>query len=113
MPGRIHGAFEISVIIIAGGCGLALGNSFMFPKTYTRVDSFKKAVKNSAMILISTVPFFIVAGFLEGFVTRYYQVSWYLSLSIIVICFSIIFFYYVYYPLKVGKSSYSKNLNLD
>ena len=100
----IHGAFEISVIIIAGGCGLALGNSFMFPKTYTRVDSFKRAVKDSSMILISTVPFFIVAGFLEGFVTRYYQVSWYLSLSIIIVCFSIILFYYVYYPWKVSKN---------
>ena len=35
----IHGAFEISAIVIAGGAGITLGNGILFPGTYTRVQS--------------------------------------------------------------------------
>src|SRR5690606_39561752 len=78
----IHGTIDLSVIVMAGGRGIALGNSILFPKTYTRLESFKRAAKQASKVLISTVPFFIVAGFLEGFVTRHYQVSIWLSLLI-------------------------------
>ncbi|HLR38184.1 MAG TPA: stage II sporulation protein M [Chitinophagaceae bacterium] len=99
----IHGTFEISVIIIAGGCGIAIGNSILFPKTLKRKESFRKQIKKAAIILMSTVPFFIIAGLLEGFVSRHYQYSIVLSLGIIGISLCIILFYYVYYPYKLSK----------
>lgn len=99
----IHGAFEISVIVIAGGCGLLLGNSILFPGSYTRLDSFKRKIKKAGIILVSTIPFFIVAGFLEGFVTRHYQFSLALSLLIIFISFAIILYYYLIYPFYLAK----------
>jgi uncharacterized membrane protein SpoIIM required for sporulation len=99
----IHGAFEISVIIIAGACGLMVGNSFLYPKTFTRLESFVQTVKKAGIILASTIPFFIVAGTLEGFVTRHYQFSLFLSLMIIAVCFAIIIFYYILYPFKLAK----------
>ena len=105
----IHGAFEISVIVLAGGCGLLIGNSILFPKTYSRVASFKKEMKKAGTILVSTIPFFIIAGTLEGFVTRHYHVSLFLSLSIIVVSFFIILFYYIYYPYKLSKKHLWKN----
>lgn len=99
----IHGTFEISVIIIAGGCGIMIGNSFLYPKTLTRAASFKKEIKKAGTILVSTIPFFICAGTLEGFVTRHYNFSLLLSLMIIFICLAIIIFYYIIYPLKLAK----------
>lgn len=99
----IHGTFEISVIIIAGGCGLAIGRSILFPKSYRRIDAFKIQIRKAAIILISTIPFFIVAALLEGFVSRHYRLSPYFSLSIIIVCLCIILFYYVYYPFKLSK----------
>lgn len=99
----IHGTFEISVIIIAGGCGLAIGNSILFPKTYRRIDSFKIQIRKAAIILVSTIPFFICAGFLEGFVSRHYQFSIILSVGIIICCLCIILFYYVYLPFRLSK----------
>lgn len=99
----IHGTFEISVIIIAGGCGIAIGNSILFPKTYRRIDSFKIQIRKAAIILVSTVPFFIVAGLLEGFVSRHYQFSPVLPACIITISLSIIVFYYIYYPSKLSR----------
>jgi len=38
----IHGTLEISTIILAGAAGLIMGNSILFPKTYTRIVSLKK-----------------------------------------------------------------------
>lgn len=99
----IHGAIELSVIVIAGGCGLAVGNSILFPKSFTRMDSFKRAMKTASKVLISTVPFFIVAGFLEGFVTRHYQVSLIMCLIIIVLSFAAILYVYVLRPIQLAK----------
>ncbi|SKC07531.1 Uncharacterized membrane protein SpoIIM, required for sporulation [Sphingobacterium nematocida] len=98
----IHGTIELSVIVIAGGCGLAMGNSILFPKSYTRMASFKTATKDAAKVLISTVPFFIVAGTLEGFVTRYYQLSIWLCFGVILLSAAAIVFYYIIRPKQLA-----------
>ncbi|MCB0374196.1 MAG: stage II sporulation protein M, partial [Muricauda sp.] len=90
----IHGTIEISVIIIAGCAGLVLANGILFPGTYTRLESFKRGVKNGLKIMISTVPFFIVAGFLEGFVTRHTEMPDWLAIIIILGSLYLIIFYY-------------------
>ncbi len=99
----IHGTIEISVIIIAGCAGLVLGNSILFPGTYTRLQSFMKGAKDGLKILLSTIPFFIIAGFLEGFVTRQTQMPDWLAILIIGGSLYLILFYYVLYPLKLKK----------
>src|SRR5690606_14602164 len=99
----IHGAIELSVIVIAGGCGLAVGNSMLFPKSYTRVESFKQSMKTASKVLVSTVPFFIVAGFLEGFVTRHYQFSIWMCVAVIVLSFVAILYFYVIRPYQLAK----------
>jgi len=100
----IHGTIEISVIIIAGCAGLVLGNGMLFPKTFTRLESFKRSFKAGMKIMVSTIPFFIVAGFLEGFVTRHTEMPDWLAIFIILISFSAIVYYYVIYPIKLFKN---------
>lgn len=97
----IHGTIEISVIIIAGCAGMVMGNSILFPKTYTRLQSFQRGVSNGVKIVISTIPFFIIAGFLEGFVTRHTEMPLWLSILIIMGSLCLIVFYYVIYPKQV------------
>ncbi len=99
----IHGTIEISVIIIAGCAGLVLGNGLLFPKTYSRLESFKKSIKAGLKIMVSTIPFFIVAGFLEGFVTRHTEMPDWLAIFIIIISIASILFYYVIYPIQLTK----------
>jgi len=99
----IHGTIEISVIIIAGGCGLMLGNSFLFPKSYSRMESFIRAAKLSMKVLASTIPFFILAGTLEGFVTRYYHISMTMCLLIIILTWVMILYYYILRPFQLAK----------
>ena len=101
----IHGTIEISVIIIAGCAGLVVGNSIFFPKTYTRLTSFIKGVKAGLKIVISTIPFFVIAGFLEGFVTRHTEMPDWLAITIIAGSLALILFYYVLYPRQLYKKT--------
>lgn len=101
----IHGTIEISVIIIASCAGMVAGNGILFPKTYTRLDSFKRSFKDGLKILVSTIPFFMVAGFLEGFVTRHTEMPDWLAIVIITTSLSIIVFYYVIYPRQLIKTN--------
>ena len=103
----IHGTIEISVIIIAGAAGLVLGSGFLFPNTYSRLESLKRAGKDGVKILISTIPFFIIAGFLEGFVTRHTEMPDFLAILIILISLAAIVFYYVFYPVYLHKRNYA------
>lgn len=108
----IHGTIEISVIIIAGCAGIVLGNSLLFPGTYTRLQSFIRGAKDGLKIMLSTVPFFIIAGFLEGFVTRHTEMPDWLAILIIGSSLFLILYYYVLYPLKV-KRRIEKSFLLD
>lgn len=99
----IHGTIEISVIIIAGCAGLVLANGMLFSGTYSRLESFKRGIKNGLKIMISTIPFFIIAGFLEGFVTRHTEMPDGLAIFIILASLALILFYYVIYPYQIHK----------
>lgn len=99
----IHGTLEISAIIIAGCAGIVLGNSFIFPKTHTRAYSFARGGKDGLKIVIGLVPVFIMAGFLESFVTRYTEMPLALSLSIIGISFLFIIGYFIVLPIYFKK----------
>ncbi|PTX62038.1 putative membrane protein SpoIIM required for sporulation [Kordia periserrulae] len=100
----IHGAMEIFAIFIEGAAGFILGASILFPKTYSRMASFKIGLKTGIKILISTFPFTFAAGVLEGYVTRYSNImpNW-LSVGIILITLGIISYYYLIYPHIVHK----------
>ena len=100
----IHGALELSAIVIAGTAGFVMGNSLLFPGTYSRMHSFKKGTKDGLKIVISLVPIFVVAGFLESFVTRHYQSSWLLNLLIIIVSFAFIIYYFIIYPRLLNAS---------
>ena len=99
----MHGTIEIAVIIIAGACGLMLGNSFLFPKTLSRRKSLVTKAKEAVMILLSTVPMFMIAGFIEGYITRLYDVNIFLSLTVILLSLMFIVWYYILYPIQKYK----------
>ena len=99
----IHGTLEISAIVIAGAAGMILGNGWVFPGSYPRKESFTKAAQDAVKLIISLVPVFITAGFLEGFVTRQTDMPVALKLSIIGISAAAIFFYFIFYPIKLKQ----------
>lgn len=96
----IHGTLEISAIVIAGAAGIAMGNSFLFPGTYPRMYALKRGAKDGIKLLLSLVPVFIMAGFLESFVTRYEYMHWFPKFVIIGSSAFFILYYYVWLPRK-------------
>ncbi|KQM75114.1 hypothetical protein ASE74_03835 [Pedobacter sp. Leaf216] len=105
----IHGTLEISAIVLAGAAGLILGNSFLFPKTYTRMASVLKGAKDGLKIVIGLIPIFIVAAFFESFVTRHTGMPLWLSISILLSSAAFIIWYVFIYPIKI----YNKQQSLD
>lgn len=100
----IHGAMEIFGMVIEAGAGLMFGAAILFPKTYSRVASLKLGFKNSFKIVLSTMPFTVAAGLLEGFVTRYSpDMPIALNIFIIISTLSLISYYYLIYPFVVHK----------
>jgi uncharacterized membrane protein SpoIIM required for sporulation len=94
----IHGTIEISAIIIAGSAGIVLGNGLLFPKTYSRATSLQISAKRAVRIIIGAVPLFIIAGFLESFVTRLTDLPTIVKLLIILVSLAYILGMYVIYP---------------
>jgi uncharacterized membrane protein SpoIIM required for sporulation len=108
----IHGTLELSAIVIAGGAGFVMGNSLLFPKTYSRLVSFRKGAREGLKIVVGLVPVFTVAGFLEGFVTRHTDMPLYLSLLIIGLSAFFICFYFVYYPISLfSRKTHGQNIH--
>lgn len=102
----LHGVFEIFSMVVETMAGLILGASILFPRTYSRFNSFKIGFKDAFKIFLSTVPFTIVAGIIEGYITRYaLEMSRVLNGIIIFGTLSVIGYYYFIYPYLVVKKT--------
>jgi uncharacterized membrane protein SpoIIM required for sporulation len=98
----LHGAMEITGMVVEAFAGFILGGSILFPKTFSRLNSFKTGFKNGLKIYIATIPFTIFAGFIEGFITRYTKIMPdILNYIIIFGTLFIIVYYFFIYPKKV------------
>ncbi|RVU01923.1 stage II sporulation protein M [Mucilaginibacter limnophilus] len=109
----IHGTLEISALVIAGAAGLILGNSILFPKTYSRMESLKKGGKDGMKIAIGIVPIFLVAAFFEGFVTRHTEMPIWLSVAILVLSLIFIIWYVILYPAILNRKLNTNTPDID
>ena len=97
----LHGTIEMSSIVVAGAGGLALGNAWLFPGTFRRWESFRRGARRGLKIVVGTVPLFIIAGFIESFVTRHTNLPDLLRLGIILISAAFVLFYFVWLPRRI------------
>lgn len=105
----LHGTIELSSIVIAGAGGLILGNSFLFPGTYSRLDSFLAGAKKAIKIGVGLVPFFILAGFIESFITRYAFMHWIFKVVVIGVSAFLIIYYFVIYPYLLSNGKFQSH----
>ena len=95
-----HGALEIPACIISGAAGITLGHGWLFPKTYSRMEAFKISAKKGLKIMLAIIPITVIAGFIEGFITRHTELPTSLRITTIVIEFAFIIFYFIILPMK-------------
>jgi uncharacterized membrane protein SpoIIM required for sporulation len=99
----LHGTIEIWSIVMAGTAGIVMGNSIFFPQTYTRRDSFRRGAELGGKIMLGLVPFFLIAAFIESFVTRYANMPLIFKLLIIFGSLTLVVYYFVIYPYLLEK----------
>lgn len=94
----IHGVIEIWCIIVAGAGGIVLGNSLWFPGAWPRGEAFMKGARDALKIALGLIPFFFLAAFFEGFVTRYTEMSDGMRMVIIFGSLVFVLWYFVIFP---------------
>ena len=100
----LHGTIELSAIVIAAAAGFTMGNSILFPGTYSRLVSFKMGALKGLKIVMGLVPFFVMAGFIESFITRYAFMHWSVKTGIIGLSAILIIYYFVIYPTLLKRN---------
>jgi uncharacterized membrane protein SpoIIM required for sporulation len=100
----LHGTIELSSIVIAAAAGFSMGNSLLFPGTYSRMDSLKKGAMKGLKIVMGLVPFFIMAGFIESYITRYAFMPMAVKVLIIGLSAILMIYYFVVYPIRLRRN---------
>lgn len=109
----IHGTLEISAIIIAGASGLVAGSGILFPGTYRRVQAFQISMRRGLKIFIGIVPLIMLAGFFEGFLTRYTETPDFIRGAFIFTSLFFVLWYFVWLPWHKARTEGFRLQTLD
>lgn len=64
-----HGVIELTCICIAGGAGFVLASGLVAPGDLSVKDALIERGRESALLVLGTVPLLAIAGLIEGFVS--------------------------------------------
>jgi uncharacterized membrane protein SpoIIM required for sporulation len=64
-----HGVLELSCIAVCAAAGLRIGWALVEPGTLTRGQSLRREARPAMEMVLGTMPWLVVAGLVEGFVT--------------------------------------------
>ena len=93
-----HGTIEISCIIIAGAAGMTMGQGLVFPGSYSRMQAFQRSARRGIKILLSVAPLIVLAGFIEGFLTRLTETPAIIRAMFILVSLLFMVVYFVWFP---------------
>ncbi len=94
----LHGTIEILTLVIETTAGMLLGKGFINPGTLSKSKAFSIWGKRGAMLFLSTIPFILLAAFIESFLTRETDLSNWLRGLLILLSMAIMVGYFVLYP---------------
>lgn len=64
-----HGVIELVAIFICGGAGMMMGCSIIAPGNMRRADSIRIASARALKLFAGSLPMFVIAAIIEGFLT--------------------------------------------
>lgn len=99
----MHGTLEISAIIIAGAAGITMGRGLVFPGTLSRAQAFQISARRGLKIAVGLMPIFIIAGAIEGFITRLTDVPDFVRLLFILSSLAFVIGYFVILPIITNR----------
>ena len=100
----VHGTLEMSAMVIAGAAGITMGQGLLFPGSYSRIKAFSISARRGIRIISGIVPIVILAGFIEGFLTRQTEMPYGIRAVFIFLCLFFVLGYFVIYPWWLSKN---------
>src|SRR5689334_2433011 len=64
-----HGCVELSVMVLSGAAGAAVGEALIRPTTASRGQSFQLAALRTGKVMVACVVLLIGCGFIEGYIS--------------------------------------------
>jgi len=64
-----HGCVELSVMVLSGAAGAAVGEALIRPTTPRRSQAFQQAALRTSKVLIACVVLLVGCGFIEGYIS--------------------------------------------
>ncbi len=100
-----HGFIELTAIFICGAAGYLVAVAMIAPGNMRRRVAIRRASRTSLLLFAGTVPMYIIAGTIEGFVTPSVVPAWSkLAFSVVTLILLIVYFGFV----GTGKPSAGK-----
>ena len=76
-----HGPLELSLIVVTAAAGVHVGRAILSPGVVPRSVRVQDAATRSALVLLGCLPWFLVLGLVEGFVSPAPTVSPFLKIA--------------------------------
>jgi uncharacterized membrane protein SpoIIM required for sporulation len=102
-----HGVIELSVIFISGGSGLMLGWALLRPGLLRRRDALTIAAQKAVKLMGGAVPWLVVAGTIEGFISPSTTIPWPVKWSVGILS-GILFYSYLFFAGREKKKKWAQ-----
>lgn len=99
----LHGTLELSMIVLAGAAGMTLGRGLVHPGSYSRLQALLISARHGIRIMLGVSAFLVVAGFIEGFATRFTNAPNLIRGLVVLLSAVLVVGYFVVYPYRRYK----------
>lgn len=94
----MHGALEITGMIVEGGAGLLIGYGLLFPGKMPKKGAFIYYSNHALKIFIGCVPVILLAAFIESYITRHTDINNFIRIILIISSFLFMITYFFVIP---------------
>jgi len=89
-----HGPFELTAVVLSAGAGLRLGLSWMMTGNLSRYANLQKTGKEMMPVIMAAVIMFVMAAFIEGFLSPSAAPYWIKAL-VAIVSSALLAFYFI------------------
>ena len=98
-----HGSLELPAAIVCSAAGTQLGMGWFFPGKLTRMKALMQSAQEALTMALAMMPFFMIAGFIESFITRHQEWPMAVRIVLMVAGLTLSVYYIILLPRQLGK----------
>jgi uncharacterized membrane protein SpoIIM required for sporulation len=95
-----HGPTELTAIMLCLAAGFLIPLGFLMPGDLPRMESLKRAARDSAYLLLAAVPMILAAGLVEAFISPNTRIPPYLRATVGLALFALFIVYFAVMPVQ-------------